>query len=115
MLGHYHPILKHENSDSLPTPFTKGLLPSHGDVKACLKFPHLFTKGTRIYSKHGYTEIKLEEGLSDYKKPLDDFKEEYFKLFFGENKYDWKNDQDIIDYFKDNFKLIISFHYNEET
>lgn len=115
MFGHYHPILKHENPDDLPASFTKGLLPSHGDIKACLKFPHLFAKGTRIYSKHGYTEIKLQERSFDYENSLIDFKEKYFKLFFGENKYDWKNDQDIIDYFKDNFKLIISFHYNEET
>lgn len=114
ILGHYHPILKYESPDNLPYPFIKGLLPSHGDIKACLKYPDLFIKGTRIYSKHGYTEIKLEKTSFDNKNPLANFKEKYFKLFLGENKYHWKNDQDIIDYYKDNFNLIISFHYNEK-
>jgi len=110
--GHYHPTqFKLENEEALPSCFTMGLMPSAGDVKGFLKHFESVKKGTRIFSKNGYAFIKLSLETENIGQVLDEFSQKYFDLFLGLNKFGLKSDEEVADYFRENFGFDIEFHY----
>lgn len=112
--GHYHPTqFKLENEEALPSCFTMGLMPSAGDIKGFLKHFESVKDGTRIFSKNGYVFIKPAPALETEKvgQVLGEFSQKYFDLFLGLNKLGLKSDEEVIDYFRENFEFDIEFHY----
>lgn len=114
-LGHYHPTrFELENKEALPNCFIAGLMPSAGDLKGFLNHPESVREGTKIFSKNGYVSFQLSEEEGNYDKSLEEFKQKYFDLFLGENKLGLKSDEEVKEYFKENFGTEISFHYYKE-
>lgn len=114
--GHYHPTrVELENKEILPDCFTAGLMPSAGDIKGFLKNVESIKEGTKIFSKNGYVSIGPAGEGGDYDKNLNEFKQKYFDLFLGENKLGLKSDEEVKEYFKENFGLEIDFHYSEQA
>ena len=110
--GHYHPTqFKLENEEVLPSCFTMGLMPSAGDVKGFLKHSESVKEGTRIFSKNGYVFIKPAQETENIGQVLGEFSQKYFDLFLGLNKLGLKSDEEVADYFKENFGFDIEFHY----
>ena len=110
--GHYHPTqFKLENEEVLPSCFTMGLMPSAGDVKGFLKHFESVKEGTRIFSKNGYVFIKPALETENIDQVLGEFSQKYFDLFLGLNKLGLKSDEEVVNYFKENFGFDIEFHY----
>lgn len=110
--GHYHPTqFKLENEEVLPSCFTMGLMPSAGDVKGFLKHSESVKEGTRIFSKNGYIFIKPTRETENIGQVLGEFSQKYFDLFLGLNRLGLKSDEEVADYFKENFGFDIEFHY----
>jgi len=110
--GHYHPTqIRLENSENLPYCFVEGLMPSAGDIKGFLKHPESVRNGTRIFSKNGYIFIKPTAKTEDFSQAVEDFSQNYFDLFLGVNRFDFKSDDEVLRYFKERFCFEVSFHY----
>ena len=110
--GHYHPTqFKLENEEVLPSCFTMGLMPSAGDVKGFLKHFESVKEGTRIFSKNGYVFIKPALETENIDQVLGEFSQKYFDLFLGLNKLGLKSDEEVVNYFKENFGFDIELHY----
>jgi len=113
--GHYHPTqIEIKNKENLPHSFVMGLMPSAGDIKGFLKHHESVIKGTRIFSKNGYVLIKPTTGTKDFNRAIDSFNQNYFDLFLGVNKFDFKSDDEVIKYFKDAFDFDVEFHYFDQ-
>lgn len=110
--GHYHQTqFALENSEVLPDSFVRGLLPSAGDVKGFFKHAEAVKEGTRIFSKNGYVLVKPIEGLEVRATDLENFCASYFDLFAGENKLEFKTDEEVADYFRQKLGFEVEFHY----
>lgn len=110
--GHYHPTqFEFKNKELLPNCFNMGLLPSAGDIKGYFKHSQSVKDGTRIFSKNGYVFVKPLEKINDIDENLNDYSEKYFDLFLNFNKLNLKTDDEVINYFKKNFGLEITFNY----
>jgi len=115
--GHYHPTqiqTKLECKEILPDSFVAGLMPSPGDIKGFLEHPESVINGTRIFSDKGYIYFRLVEKVENPDPSFDNFEQKYFDLFLGENKFDFKSDKEMADYFRKNFGIEIEFHYFDE-
>ena len=113
--GHYHPTqIEIENKESLPYCFVAGLMPSAGDIKGFLKHNESVMKGTRIFSKNGYVLIKPTAETKDFDKAIESFNQNYFDLFLGINKFDFKSDDEVVKYFKAAFGFDVEFHYFDQ-
>ncbi|MBI5913050.1 hypothetical protein HY839_01250 [Candidatus Azambacteria bacterium] len=114
--GHYHPTRSTlENKEELPDCFVAGLMPSAGDIKGFLKYEESVKGGTKIFSKNGYVFIKPLEEEGSFDQKLDEFKQNYFDLFLGENRLNLKSDEEVKEYFKENLGFDIDFHYFEQA
>jgi hypothetical protein len=116
--GHYHPNqFKLEKEDILPNCFVKGLMPSAGDLKGFFKHFESVKEGTRIFSKYGYVLIKPIEPMlktENINKALNEFSQKYFDLFLGLNKFDFKSDKEVSNYFRSSFGFDLEFHYSKQ-
>ncbi|MBI2063475.1 MAG: hypothetical protein HYT65_00565 [Candidatus Yanofskybacteria bacterium] len=113
--GHFHPSFNFENSEQLPEPFIRGLMPSPGDIAGYFKFFNTIKDNTRIVSKFGFTAIKpLQSPWNLNAEVLEDFKKKYLDLFLGVNKLGLKTNEEVAQYFRNNFQLEIEFHEKPE-
>lgn len=111
--GHYHPTqFELKNKESLPDCLNLGLMPSAGDIKGYLKHTEAVKNGTRIFSKNGYALIKPLETVNNVDQNLADYKEKYFDLLLGSDKLNLKTDDEVVNYFRKNFGLEITFYYS---
>jgi len=113
--GHYHPTENFilEKPEDLPKSFLQGLLPSPGDIRGFLKNPDAIKKGTRIYSKNGYVLVSFGGALENPSEAVEKYKRAYFDLFLGNNKLGFSSDEDVADYFREQFQINLQFFINE--